>query len=53
MGTIRFDRSKERLQRLAEKAYGEGKYISALRFACAAIDEGGPDVDGYLRIADV
>lgn len=53
MGTIRFDRSKERLQRLAEKAYGEGKYISALRFACAAIDEGGPDVEGYLRIADV
>ena len=53
MSTIRFDRSEERLRRLAEKAYSEGKYISALRFACAAIDEGGPDVDGYLRIADV
>ena len=53
MGTIRFDRSEERLRRLAEKAYSEGKYISALRFACAAIDEGGPDIDGYLRIADV
>lgn len=53
MGVIRFNRDPSRLRRLAEKAYSEGKYISALRFAHATVEEGGADTDAYLRIADI
>ena len=54
MSVVSFDRSKYRLHSMAEKAYGEGKYIPALRFLCAAAkEEGEGDVEIYLRLADV
>ena len=53
MGLIQFDRDISRLERMAEKAYSEGKYISALRFTYAAIEESGGTLDGYLRMADI
>ena len=53
MGLIQFDRDISRLERMAEKAYSEGKYISALRFTYAAIEESGGTLEGYLRMADI
>ena len=53
MAVIRFDGSKERLLRMAEKAYSEGKFISALRFLYNAIQQEGGDLNAYLRMADV
>lgn len=53
MAVIRFDGSKERLMRMAEKAYSEGKFISALRFLYNAIQQEGGDLNAYLRMADV
>ncbi len=53
MGIVRFDRDRDRLQRLAEKSYSEGKYVSALRFTYAAIQEGGEDINAYLRMSDI
>ena len=53
MAVIRFDGSKERLLRMAEKAYSEGKFISALRFLYNAIQQEGGDINAYLRMADV
>lgn len=53
MGMVRFNRDNGRLQRMAEKAYSEGKFISALRFTYSAIEEDGADINAYLRMADV
>jgi len=54
MGILRIDRSKNRLERMAEKAYGEGRFLPALRFLFASIAESdSPDLETYLRIADV
>ena len=53
MEVIRFHRDADCLEQMAEKAYGEGKYISALRFACRAMEEGGANINAYLRIADI
>lgn len=53
MGMVRFNRDTDRLQRMAEKAYSEGAYISALRFLRSAIEEGGASVSAYFRMADV
>ena len=53
MGMVRFNRDSDRLQRMAEKSYSEGKYIPALRFTYEAIEEGGEDVNAYFRMADI
>lgn len=54
MGIIRIDRSKDRLVRMAEKAYADGDMLSALRYMSASLSEdGGADLESYMRIADV
>ena len=53
MSIIRFDCSKDRLVKLAEKAYGEGRMIPALRFLYDAIGEDGGDINDYLRMGDI
>ena len=53
MGMVQFRRDADRLKRLAEKSYSEGKYISALRFLFGVLEEEGADVELLFRIADV
>ncbi len=51
--TKRIDLSAKRLSALAEKYYGEGKYISALRFTYKEIERYGNSLDCYFRLADI
>ncbi|MBQ8657986.1 MAG: hypothetical protein IJ506_02525 [Clostridia bacterium] len=49
----KIDFSYDRLGRMADQYYNEGKYIAALRFAYKQYDEYGGDGDVYTRLADI
>ncbi len=53
-GKVRkIDMSYERLGKMADGYYNEGKYVSALRFAYKQLDLYGGDGDVYTRLADI
>ena len=49
----KIDFSYERLGKLADKFYNEGKFIPALRFAYDQLELYGGDGDIYVRLADI
>lgn len=51
--TRRIDFSAKRLGAMAEKYYGEGKFVPALRFTYKEIESYGPSQDCYFRLADI
>ncbi len=54
MGKVkRIDFSAKRLSSMAEKYYGEGKYVPALRFTYKEIERFGGLGDCYFRLADI
>ena len=54
MGKVKkIDFSRKRLSALAEKYYGEGNYLAALRFTYKELEEHGDDVDAFMRLCDV
>ena len=54
MGKVkRIDFSAKRLSAMAEKYYGEGKYVPALRFTYKEIERFGGTEDLYFRLADI
>lgn len=50
---VAFDLSSRRLKERAEKYYGEGDYLSALRFAREEIDTFGGDEETFALLADI
>ena len=51
--TRKIDASRERISKLADKYYNEGKYISALRLAHRELQEYGGDPDVFARLCDI
>lgn len=51
--TQKFDNSRRRIAKLADKYYNEGKYISALRLAHRELEEYGGDPDVFARLCDI
>ena len=51
--TVKIDFSEDRLAKLADKAYNETKYITALRFAHQQLNKFGGNGDVYTRLADI
>ena len=51
--TRKIDVSRERISKLADKYYNEGKYISALRLAHRELEEYGGDPDVFARLCDI
>ena len=47
------DYSRERLARLADKYYNEGKFFNALRFAYDELNTYGGNGDVYARLSDI
>lgn len=50
---LKIDLSKRRFRARAEKYFGEGDYLSALRFAHRAVSDHGADGDLYTLISDI
>ncbi len=51
--TRKIDFSRNRIAKLADKYYNEGKYISALRLAYRELAEYGGDPDVFARLCDI
>lgn len=51
--TQKIDVSRERIAKLADKYYNEGKYIPALRLAHRELQEYGGDPDVFARLCDI
>lgn len=51
--TKKIDVSRDRIAKLADKYYNEGKYISALRLAHRELREYGGDPDVFARLCDI
>ena len=51
--TRKIDFSRQRIAKLADKYYNEGKYISALRLAHRELSECGGDPDVFARLCDI
>lgn len=47
------DYSRERLAKLADKYYNEGKFFPALRFAYEEFNTYGGNGDVYARLSDI
>ena len=51
--TVKIDFGEARLARLADKAYNEGKFIPALRFAYQELNKFGKNGEVFTRLADI
>ena len=51
--TRKIDASRNRIEKLADKYYNEGKYIPALRLAHRELREYGGDPDVFARLCDI
>lgn len=51
--TVKIDFSQDRLAKLADRAYNEGDFVKALRFAYQELDRFGASAESFMRLADI